>query len=87
MKLMKLKRSEDEETVAVCENDSCAIDALQIVLGTVAGKGNLIIQDYGKNAFTVLSRATNQALENLTPRQCYENYINNQPIFHLKNAC
>ena len=28
-----------------------------------------------------------QALENLTPRQCYENYINNQPIAHLKNAC
>ena len=29
----------------------------------------------------------NQALGNLTPRQSYENYINNQPISHLKNAC
>jgi len=29
----------------------------------------------------------NQTLGNLTPRQSYENYINNQPISHLKNAC
>ena len=61
MKLMDLRRSADEEVVAICENDSCAIDALQVMLGTVAGKGNLIIRDFGKNAYTVLSRATRQA--------------------------
>jgi formylmethanofuran dehydrogenase subunit E len=61
MKLMKLKRARDEEVVAICENDSCAIDALQILLGTVAGKGNLIIKDFGKNAYTVLSRLKRQA--------------------------
>lgn len=55
-KLMNLQRSVDEEVVAICENDSCAVDALQVLLGTVAGKGNLIIRDYGKNAYTVLSR-------------------------------
>ena len=60
IKLMKLRRSVDEEVVAICENDSCAIDALQVLLGTVAGKGNLIIKDYGKNAFTVLSRSKRQ---------------------------
>lgn len=54
--LMSLRRSVDEEIVAICENDSCAIDALQVLLGTVAGKGNLIIKDFGKNAYTVLSR-------------------------------
>jgi formylmethanofuran dehydrogenase subunit E len=57
MKRMNLGRSEDEEIVAVCENDSCAVDALQVLLGTSAGKGNLIIRDFGKNAFTVLSRS------------------------------
>jgi formylmethanofuran dehydrogenase subunit E len=61
IKLMKLRRSVDEEVVAICENDSCAIDALQVLLGTVAGKGNLIIKDYGKNAYTVLSRTKRQA--------------------------
>ena len=60
IKLMKLRRSVDEEVVAICENDSCAIDALQVLLGTVVGKGNLIIKDYGKNAFTVLSRSKRQ---------------------------
>ena len=60
-KLMSLKRSVDEEIVAICENDSCAVDALQVLLGTVAGKGNLIINDLGKNAYTVLSRQKRQA--------------------------
>ena len=61
IRLMNLGRSVDEEVVAICENDSCAIDALQVLLGTVAGKGNLIIKDFGKNAFTVLDRSKRQA--------------------------
>jgi formylmethanofuran dehydrogenase subunit E len=61
MKLMDLRRAADEEVVAICENDSCAVDALQVMLGTVAGKGNLIIKDFGKNAYTVLNRSKRQA--------------------------
>lgn len=61
MKLMNLSRSVDEEVVAICENDSCAVDALQVLLGTVVGKGNLIINNFGKNAYTVLSRSQRQA--------------------------
>ncbi|MEN6489264.1 MAG: FmdE family protein [Smithella sp.] len=57
MRLMDIRRAIDEEVVAVCENDSCAVDAIQVLLGTVIGKGNLIIRDYGKNAYTVLSRS------------------------------
>lgn len=61
IKLLGLKRSTDEEVVAVCENDSCAIDALQVMLGTTAGKGNLIINDFGKNAYTIVNRSNNKA--------------------------
>jgi formylmethanofuran dehydrogenase subunit E len=61
IRLMNLRRAVDEEVVAICENDSCAVDALQVLLGTVAGKGNLIIKDFGKNAYTVLSRSKRQA--------------------------
>jgi formylmethanofuran dehydrogenase subunit E len=61
MKLMDLRRAIDEEVVAICENDSCAVDALQVLLGTTAGKGNLIIRDFGKNAYTVLSRSEQKA--------------------------
>lgn len=61
IRLMQIGRSADEEVVAVCENDSCAVDALQVLLGTVAGKGNLMIRNYGKNAFTVMSRADRRA--------------------------
>jgi len=59
--LLELKRSRDEEVVAICENDSCAVDALQVLLGTTIGKGNLIIKDYGKNAYTILNRSTKRS--------------------------
>jgi len=59
--LLDLKRSMDEEVVAICENDSCAVDALQVLLGTTAGKGNFIIKDYGKNAYTIINRSNKKA--------------------------
>ncbi len=55
-------RSKDEEVVVISENDTCAVDALQVLLGTTTGKGNLILKDYGKNVFTVLNRADKRAL-------------------------
>lgn len=49
-------RSEDEELVAIVENKSCAVDAIQVVTGCTLGKGNLILQDYGKQVYTFLKR-------------------------------
>lgn len=58
---LEIHRSRDEEIVAVCENDSCAVDSLQVLLGTTAGKGNLRIENYGKNAYTILNRSNKKA--------------------------
>jgi formylmethanofuran dehydrogenase subunit E len=55
-------RSKDEELVAIVENKSCSIDAIQDMLSCTAGKGNLILKDYGKQAFTFYSRDKNKAL-------------------------
>jgi formylmethanofuran dehydrogenase subunit E len=61
LRLLALTRASDEEIVAVSENDSCAVDGLQVILGATAGKGNLIIRDYGKNAYTIYSRSRRMA--------------------------
>jgi formylmethanofuran dehydrogenase subunit E len=61
IRLLGLKRAADEEVVAISENDSCAVDGLQVLLGTTAGKGNLMLKDYGKNAYTVFSRSGRKA--------------------------
>jgi len=61
LRIFGLKRSKDEEIVAVSENDSCSVDALQIILGTTTGKGNLFLKDYGKNVYTIISRHTEKA--------------------------
>jgi formylmethanofuran dehydrogenase subunit E len=55
-------RSEDEELVAIVENDSCAVDAIQVLTGCTFGKGNLIFRDYGKQVYTFIKRPSGEAL-------------------------
>lgn len=55
-------RSEDEEIVAIVENDACGVDALQIMSGCTFGKGNLIFRDFGKPVFTLFSRKTGKGV-------------------------
>jgi formylmethanofuran dehydrogenase subunit E len=55
-------RAEDEEIVAIVENDSCAVDAIQAMLGCTFGKGNLIFRDWGKQVFTFINRKNGKAV-------------------------
>ena len=55
--------SVDEELVAVVENDNCSVDAIQALLGTTFGKGNLIYLDYGKNNYTFYNRTNKKAIK------------------------
>ncbi len=56
------QKAEDEEIVAVVENDSCAVDAIQVVTGCTFGKGNLIHKDYGKQVYTFYNRVTGEGI-------------------------
>ena len=60
-RLLELSAAEDEEIVAFVENDSCAVDAVQVLLGCTFGKGNLIFRDWGKQVFTFLDRGAGRA--------------------------
>ncbi|HOA68445.1 MAG TPA: FmdE family protein [Methanosarcina thermophila] len=55
-------RSKDEELVAIVENRSCAVDAIQAINGYTCGKGNLIFKDHGKHVYTYFKRGDNKAL-------------------------
>lgn len=56
------RRSEDEEIVAIVENNSCAVDAVQAMTGCTFGKGNLIFHDYGKQVYTFIKRPSGKAI-------------------------
>ena len=58
MQSIESLRAEDEELVAIVENDACGVDALQCVTGCTFGKGNLQFLDYGKQAYTIYCRST-----------------------------
>ena len=60
--VLEVSRSEDEEIVAIVENDSCAVDAVQVLLGCTFGKGNLVFRDWGKQVFTFFERRTGRAV-------------------------
>jgi formylmethanofuran dehydrogenase subunit E len=55
-------RSEDEEIVAIVENDSCAVDAVQTLTGCTFGKGNLVFRDWGKQVYTFFDRKKGRAV-------------------------
>ena len=55
-------RSEDEELVAIVENNACGVDALQYISGCTFGKGNLIFKDYGKHVYTLYDRKTKKGV-------------------------
>ena len=55
-------RSKDEELIAIVENRSCAVDAIQVINGCTCGKGNLIFKDHGKHVYTYFKRDESKAL-------------------------
>jgi len=56
------ERATDEELAAIVENNSCAVDAVQIITGCTFGKGNLIFNDYGKQVYTFIDRLTGEGI-------------------------
>jgi len=63
--LRELDNPKDTEIVAVVETDMCGVDALQFLLGTTMGKGNLIHRDHGKMAFSFFRRETGRGVRAL----------------------
>lgn len=79
------RKASDEEIVAIVENNSCAVDAVQVMTGCTFGKGNLIFRDYGKQVYTFIKRPSGKAIRisiDWTPpaesdreRELWERYI------------
>ncbi len=59
---LQADRPQDEELVAVVENDSCAADAIQFITGCTFGKGNFVFRDYGKHSYTFYNRRTGKGI-------------------------
>jgi|Deesub1362A_J573_1020465.scaffolds.fasta_scaffold00115_17 formylmethanofuran dehydrogenase subunit E len=60
--ILGVSRAKGEELVAIVENKSCAIDAVQIITGCTLGRGNLLIRDYGKHVYTFAKRPSGEAV-------------------------
>lgn len=62
IELLELSFSEDEQVVCISENDACGVDAIQVLLGCSAGKGNLLFHICGKQAFSFYNRKTGKSV-------------------------
>ena len=56
------KPAKDEELVAIVENNSCGVDAIQVLTGCTFAKGNLIFKDFGKFVYTFVNRENQRSL-------------------------
>jgi len=59
---LSTSKAEDEELVAIVENNACGVDALQCLSGCTFGKGNLIFRDYGKHVYTLYHRKSGKGV-------------------------
>lgn len=59
---LRNNRAEDEELVAIVENDACGTDAVQYLSGCTFGKGNFIFRDYGKMVYMFYCRNSGKAV-------------------------
>lgn len=55
-------RARDEELIAIVENNSCSVDAVQFLAGATFGKGNFFFRDWGKQVFTFARRDRDTAI-------------------------
>ena len=62
LRRLGIGRAVDEELVAIVENDSCAVDAVQVITGCTFGKGNLFFRDHGKHVYTFALRPSGRAV-------------------------
>jgi len=81
MRELQAGRPEDEELVAVVENDSCATDAVQYITGCSFGKGNLLFRDYGKHVYTFHNRRTGRGVR---ISEDYRGFENDERYVRLK---
>ncbi|MDD4256007.1 MAG: FmdE family protein [Methanofollis sp.] len=77
-------RAPDEELVAIVENDACGVDGIQVVTGCTVGKGNLILRDLGKGAWTLINRTSGKAVRIMTRPDFSVDAVD--PAFHPLRA-
>jgi formylmethanofuran dehydrogenase subunit E len=81
MDLLGVGPATDEELVAVVENDSCRVDAVQVITGCTLGKGNLIFKDYGKQAFTLGHRNSGKAVRVALRRGAFPSHQEHHELY------
>lgn len=96
IELLGLSFSGDEEVCCICENDACSVDAIQVMLGCSAGKGNLMFHLTGKQAYSFYERASGKSVrimlrpkpEGMTRDESFAYYQNHKPseLFDVKEV-
>jgi len=94
--LLDLSFSEDEKVVCISENDACGVDAIQVILGCSAGKGNLLFHIRGKQAFSFYNRKSGKSVrlvlkpksKDMTREESFEYYQSLEPcdMFDIKET-
>ncbi|HHT24809.1 MAG TPA: formylmethanofuran dehydrogenase [Clostridiaceae bacterium] len=84
IELLDLEFSPDEQVVCISENDACGVDAIQVLLGCSAGKGNLLFHMAGKQAFSFYKRNNGKSVRLLLKKRPQE-MTREESLVYYKN--
>lgn len=62
LRLLQITDLHQEKLACIAENQVCGVDAIQIMLNCTLAKGNIIIQDHGKQVYTVVRLCDGKAV-------------------------
>lgn len=85
IELLGLEFSADEQVVCIAENDACGIDAIQVLLGCSAGKGNLLFHMRGKSAYSFYERTSGKSVRLVLKQKPRE--MTREESFAYYHAC
>ncbi len=68
------------DLVAISETDMCGVDAIQYLTGCTLGKGNLILRDYGKLAFSFYKSSNGKGIRVLLRPESQGGFIDEMGV-------
>ncbi|MGI5976333.1 MAG: FmdE family protein [Candidatus Limivicinus sp.] len=94
IELLDISFAKDEEIVCIAENNSCSIDAIQVILGCTAGKSNLLFHMTNKQAYSLFNLKNGKSVrlvlrpapEGMTRAESFAYYQGKEPreLFDIK---
>ena len=69
--LLGLDNLDENQVVCLAESQVCSVDAISVMLGCTLGKGNMIVEDKGKQVYTIIRNDRDKGVRFALKPECH----------------